>query len=174
MEIECNGSCNEGWFNVLGTNKCLPCFDNYFNDHPGATQCKRCNLGDVSSGVLNSSTCVQKRECTCDGGTSAEGENCLFHGQEKCASCDSGKYLSEKHQVCVDGICNCSNGTVVDDLDCDSFGKEHCVSCDEYHVLEQNSETGEFYCRSFECICPRGQVNTEFTVRSKSRSMRQC
>ena len=102
-EVICNGSCEAGWFNVIGTDKCLPCGDQSFNDHPGATQCQMCDLGGASNQAEGASTCLEQRECICVEGVGMVGPACKVHGDPMCSSCNNGLYSSSARYACQGG-----------------------------------------------------------------------
>ena len=75
--------CKEGEFRAQGQATCKPwkeCDEDseYVSDEGTSTKDRSCEL----------------KECFCNFGTEANGSSCPTHGQEKCISCDNGRYLN--------------------------------------------------------------------------------
>ena len=88
--------------------------------------------------ALNSiGTSCRVISCSCRNGFGVLGTNCPSNGDEKCASCDDGYYLS--NDVCNYKHCTCSNGSGASGSDCPSNDYEKCTSCNSGYRLSGDS-----------------------------------
>lgn len=134
--------------------------------------CKKLRNCDTEGFVLETvgnseanTVCGHKKECTCAGGTAAEGTACDEHGAAKCVACTAdGHYL--KDHACVDhtdcdakGLqvktagtstddavcgekkqCTCVGGTAAEGTACDEHDSAKCVACTaDGHYLKEHA-----------------------------------
>ena len=131
--------------------------EGFFSDLPGLaangwsgtettnSDCQACPDGTYSP--ANDGQCMEKG-CTCSDGTAATGSDCPNDGDVKCASCDTGYYLSGNE--CALKTCTCSHGTAATSSDCPNDGDVKCASCNPGFFLSGNE------CVLKTCTCSNG------------------
>ena len=131
--------------------------EGFFSDLPGLaangwsgtqttnSDCQACPDGTYSP--ANDGRCAEKG-CTCSDGTAATGLDCPNDGDAKCASCDTGYYLSGNE--CALKTCTCSHGTAATGSDCPNDGDAKCASCNIGFFLSGNE------CALKTCTCSNG------------------
>ena len=95
-------------------------------------KCLSCDQGWFLSEITDG--CTQK-ECVCENGTPATGDDCPQHGQQLCGKCD--QYFSADGDSCIKNNCVCQNGTPAEN--CDIDGEERCQICNQDFFLDSNA-----------------------------------
>jgi len=150
VNIRDNGGTCEAFCAIQG----LPCVDGW--DDERSEQCSLgaarlgcdASFGDSSDAICQCSTAANV--CSCDDGTAATGADCANDGNETCASCNDGFYVTDADS-CAANVCSCDNGTAATGADCANNGVETCASCnDGFYVTDADS------CAANVCSCNDG------------------
>lgn len=154
--------------------KCKNCNKDYYLDN---NQCEKCPSSTFTKDGNRDRECCPRgqhydsirdgcftNKCTCNGGYPAEGEDCLIHGAENCASCKGG--ITKKFFSYSPSIIN-GNKCIDCKLDLEgSYGKliysnKHRITkcCPWNHIYnEDNNRCEDNENNSYNNLCRNGEI----------------
>ena len=158
----CRSGSNNNWW-LCDTPMCKPNICNCENGTPvtdghvlcthyGDEQCSHCDAGYH----LADGKCILK-ECTCENGAPAKGEDCAQHNTSHCTSCNYG--FIHENGACVEGLCSlapCHNGICFDNS-LESNIDKNSYSCYTQEGAYTSTESCER--RTYKCSDPYEDIS---------------